>query len=141
MNEPPPLVPRKRFWIKEGEQIFGPVDYLDLENLQNQRRITVTQMLAESADGPWFHVHEALFLDFLAVEAKHWHWLKPGSIDDMIEGPVTGEALVRQLKQKAIKPKTPVSHHIFTERQWKPIRDTQLGRIFSRDKLRRKRGM
>ena len=148
MSDPPLLIPRKRFWIKEGNEVFGPMDYIDLEDLQEQRRITLDpktslslQMFAESKDGPWFHVHEALFLDFLAVEANHWNWLKPGNIDDMIEGPTTGETLVRQLKQEMIKPKTGVSHHIFTQRQWKPIRETQLGRICSRDKLRRQRGM
>ena len=141
MTDPPLLVPRKRFWLKEGDKVFGPYDYLYLEDLQVRRRITVNQMVAESKDGPWFLVHEAEFLDFLAVEASHWHWLKPGNIDDMIEGPTTGEVLVRQLKQKMIKPKTAVSHHIFTQREWKPIQETQLGRICSRDKLRRKRGM
>jgi len=141
MSDPPPLIPRERFWIKEANKVYGPLDYIALEDLQEQRRITVTQMVAESRDGPWFHVHEASFLDFLAVEANHWHWLKPGHIDDLIEGPTTGETLLQQLKQQMISPKMAVSHHIYTQRQWKPILGTQLGEIFTRDKLRRERGM
>jgi hypothetical protein len=141
MSDPPPLIPRERFWIKEGDKVCGPLDYIALEDLQSQRLITVNQMFAESEDGPWFHVHEASFLAFLAVEASHWHWLKPGHIADRIEGPITGETLLRQLKQQMISPKMAVSHHIYTQRQWKPILGTQLGEIFTRDKLRRERGM
>ena len=116
------------------------MSYLALEALQAERRIKLSQLAAESKDGPWFPIHKAPFLAFLAVAAKHWHWLKPGSIDDTLEGPVTGEYLLLQLKKMRLKPDTAVSHHIHTKRQWKKISDTPIGSIFNRDKLRRERG-
>ena len=98
MSDPPILIPRKRFWIKDGNKVFAPMDYLEMEDLQEQRLITVRQLVAETSDGPWFHVHEALFLDFLAVEAKYWYWLKPGNIDDMIQVKKELESVDRKLK-------------------------------------------
>ena len=146
MHEPPPLDPRKRFWIKDGTQVLPPLTYLELEKFQQDGKLTPKQLFGCSVEQPsdesaWFPLDEAPFLLFLAAANEYWYWLDEGFAEDYQEGPIIGDDLVTRFKQKSINAKTLVVHGLYTRRQLRRFSDSQLGKICQRDDERQRRGM